>query len=444
MNTRSAGTLTYTGWGVSTLVFWLLFGQFAIAMRERSAIPSATELLRQYNASDTFISLLLATLPAVISLAIGPIISYRSDRHRGKRGRRIPFLLWQTPLSALFMVGLGLSPWLGAHADALLGGFSPGRDVCVLSLFAVFWAMFETMAIMSLAIYGGLVNDVVPSGLQGRFYSGVRVVSLAAGILFNTCIFRLTETHLMEIFVGIGLLFGAGTILMCLKVKEGQYRGPDPLENSGAGFFAAARTYFRECYSKPYYLTIFAALAFSWIAPIPFNTFSQLYSDKLGISKTDLGNLLALSFGISMVIAFLIGAAVDRFSALKVTTAVMFLYFLSSVLGYLIIDRGEGNFDVAYVSHVIISGAYYTAVGSLPMRLFPRDRFMQFSSAAFLIMHGGSALMGALQGPILDYSNHDYKLTLLFGASFAAIAVLMLLNVCRNLRTWQTDNTSYD
>jgi maltose/moltooligosaccharide transporter len=434
LNTRSAGTLVYTGWGVATLTFWLLFGEFAIAMRERSAVPGAIELLRQYHASDTLISLLIAALPAAISIVIGPIVSYRSDRHRGKWGRRIPFLLWQTPLCALFMVGIGLSPWLGARADALLGAASPGLDFCVLGLFALFWALFETMAIMTLAIYSGLINDVVPVGVQGRFYSGVRVVSLAAGIIFNTCIFKLTEEHLMEIFVGIGILFGTGTMLMCLQVREGQYRGPEPDNGPPPGFTTAAGTYFRECFSKRYYLTIFAALAFSWIAPMPFNTFSQIYSGQLGISKAELGNLLAAAFALSMGIAFLIGAAVDRFSALKVTTAVMCLYFASSVFGYLAIDSGERNFHVAYVSHVVISGAYYTAVASLPMRLFPQDRFMQFNSAAFLITHGTSALVSTLQGPILDYSGHNYKLTLLFGAIFAAMSVLMLVRVGRKLR----------
>jgi len=436
VNTRSAGTLTYTGWGIATLMFWLLFGEFAIAMRERSAIPGAIELLRQYHASDTLISLLIATLPAAISIVVGPIISYRSDRHRGKRGRRIPFLLWQTPLSALFMVGLGLSPWLGAHADALLGAASPGRDFCVLALFTLFWALFETMAITTLALYSGLVNDVVPTGVQGRFYSGVRIVSLAAGIIFNTWIFKLTEDHLMEIFVGIGILFGTGTVLMCLKVKEGQYHGPEPAQEQGRPprFRDAAAGYFRECFSKPYYLTMFAALALSWIAPMPFNTFSQIYSGQLGISKTELGNLLAASFFLSMGIAFLIGAAVDRFSALTVTTGVMSLYFASSVFGYLAIDSGERNFHVAYVCHVVISGAYYTAVASLPMRLFPQDRFMQFNSAAYLMIHGVSATVSALQGPILDYSGHNYKLTLLFGAAFAAMSVLMLVKVRKNLR----------
>ena len=47
------------------------------------------------------------------------------------------------------------------------------------------WALFETMGIMSLSIYVGLVNDVVPRGLQVRFYSGVRVARLGATPLLS-------------------------------------------------------------------------------------------------------------------------------------------------------------------------------------------------------------------------------------------------------------------
>ena len=419
---------------MATLIFWLLFGEFAIAMRERSAVPGATELLRQYHASDTLISLLISALPAAISILVGPIISYRSDRHRGKLGRRIPFMLWQTPLTALFMVGLGLSPWLGTRLDLALGAASPGLDMCVLSLFAFFWALFETMAILTLSMYAGLVNDVVPSGLQGRFYSGVRVVSLVAGILFNSVIFQLTDDYLPAIFIGIGLLYGAGTMLMCFNIQEGgQPAAPVRASTAAAGFLAAARIYFVECFSEQRYLLMFAALMFACIAPLPFNTFSQIYAAQLGISKADLGQLLALSFAISMVMAFVIGIAVDRYSALLVTTVVMLLYCASSVMGFLLVDSGARHFHIAYLCHVVISGAYYTAVASLPMRLFPRERFMQFNSAAFLVAQSAATLVSVVQGPLLDRSHHDYKFTLLFGACFALAAALLLLKVRVNL-----------
>lgn len=50
------------------------------------------------------------------------------------------------------------------------------------------------------------------------------------------------------------ILFGIGTMLMCLKVKEGQYAAPQLETAAGpAGFTATACVYFVECFSKPYY-----------------------------------------------------------------------------------------------------------------------------------------------------------------------------------------------
>ena len=49
--------------GHPDLLFVGLVHAGLLAMRDRSAIPSATELLRQYHASDTLKSLLPAALP---------------------------------------------------------------------------------------------------------------------------------------------------------------------------------------------------------------------------------------------------------------------------------------------------------------------------------------------------------------------------------------------
>ena len=58
---------------------------------------------------------------------------------------------------------------------------------------------------------------------------------------------------------------------------------------------------------------------------------------------------------------------------------------------------------------------------------------MQFASAGQLVSQSAAAILSVVQGPILDYSGHNYKLTLLFGASFALISVVLLLKVRRNL-----------
>ena len=68
MNNRTVGTLTYTAGGLCLLFFWLLFGDFAISIRERAAVPSVLELLRQHHASDTVMSILLGVLPSILGM----------------------------------------------------------------------------------------------------------------------------------------------------------------------------------------------------------------------------------------------------------------------------------------------------------------------------------------------------------------------------------------
>ena len=77
------GTLTYSAMGLAGLTFWLLWGDVAWSMRDRS-VPSVMQLLFQKFGATNFVSsLLISTLPYGLILLIGPIVSFRSDRHRG-------------------------------------------------------------------------------------------------------------------------------------------------------------------------------------------------------------------------------------------------------------------------------------------------------------------------------------------------------------------------
>ena len=158
----AVGTLRYTAAGLGIVMFWLLFGEFAIAFRDRAAMPSVTELLRQHHASDTMIAVLVSALPALLGSALVPIVGFRSDRFRSRWGRRLPFLVGMTPVAALILVALGNCTPFGRATDRLLGALSPGVDTCVLAWFCVFWTLFEAVALVTLALYGGLVDDIVP------------------------------------------------------------------------------------------------------------------------------------------------------------------------------------------------------------------------------------------------------------------------------------------
>ena len=221
-----AGTLTYTTGGLVILFCWILWGDFAWSMRDRLLGPIMPLLLKKFGASDTLIALLLSSLPAGMSAILSPIVSYRSDRRRGRWGRRIPYILTATPMAALFMVGLAYSQTIGGLIHQALGARSPGLVTLTLAVFAMFSVGFDFAAIVTGSVFGALINDVVPRSFLGRFYGLFRVLDLGAGIVFSYWLIGAAATHSQWVFAAIALLYGVGVVMMCLMVKEGEYPPP--------------------------------------------------------------------------------------------------------------------------------------------------------------------------------------------------------------------------
>ena len=278
------GTITYTTGGVVVLFLWLLWGDFAWSMRDRSVVGLASWYLNSLKIPNFVFAILMSSFPAVVSLLLGPIISMKSDRHRGKLGRRIPFLLLTTPVAALGMIGLGITPFIAKwiHSitqvgtptgdslrhffkDSSLGmsalGLLDNEMIVALVCFGVFWAAFEFATIAGLAVFGGLINDVVPQKLLGRFYGLFRAISLIDGMIFNYWIMGHVPEHFTLIIISIGVFYGIAFTWVCLKVKEGDYPPPPPLDPSHntviKSFFGGVKVYFKECFSNSYYILIF-------------------------------------------------------------------------------------------------------------------------------------------------------------------------------------------
>ena len=145
------GTLTYTAGGLVVLFCWLLWGDFAWQLKERSVWPVVQIMLRKFAASDFLTGLFLLSLPAAVGVLLGPVVGYHSDRHRGRWGRRIPYLAWATPFVGLFMVLIGcygdvVNLLIGQAPHATLLGFeirtfgqyAATRSLTFVSA-AVFW-----------------------------------------------------------------------------------------------------------------------------------------------------------------------------------------------------------------------------------------------------------------------------------------------------------------
>jgi hypothetical protein len=449
------GTLTYTTGGLTVLFLWLLFGDFAWAMRDRSIVGIASWYLSSLKVPNLWFGILMSTFPGAVALVLGPIISYKSDRHRGKWGRRIPFLMATTPIAAFGMIGIAVTPhiagWLHGlgRADNALGvrlhqwAGDSGLGANLLSAlenemlvavlcFSVFWAAFEFATIASQSVFGGLINDVVPQALLGRFYALFRAVSLIDGIIFNYWIMGKVPDHFTLILATIGAFYGSAFMWVCLKVKEGDYPPPppvDPTKKSGLkGFVEGVRTYRRECFSHSYYLRVFVLIMTATMCFIPINTFAIPYAKSYGVDMNDYGNRLAFIFTVSLCLAWPLGWLCDRFHPLRVVIVSLVAYLGVMLFGVFGVHNAP-TYLTAYVLHGVISGCYYTSVASLGQRLFPREKFAQFASAALLFAAPLHMSLAPLVGLIIDHTGNVYRHAFTVGAILVALAILSFWSV---------------
>jgi maltose/moltooligosaccharide transporter len=405
------GTLVYTTTGLIILFCWLLGGDFAWQMKERAVAPVAQLMLKQFKASDFIVGLLVGSLPAALGLIMGPIISVQSDRHRGRWGRRIPYLFIPTPFIVLGMMGLAYTPEVGVWLDGLLGVHSPGAVSCRLIAFAMSWTAFEIFTTIANTVFGGLINDVVPTPVIGRFFGLFRAVSLLAGVLFNFWLIGYAEEYFQIIFVSLGVLYGIGMTLMCMRVKEGEYPPIDPVkEGVRLSPIRLIKMYINECYANPYYLWLFLALMLGVMSGGPVNTFSVFYAKSIGLSVPAYGKLLVITYAISFTLSFFLGWLADKFHPIRLGIAAIGLYAVIMLWGGFMATDVK-SFTFFFIAHGVLQGTFVTGTASMGQRLFPAAKFGQFGSAAGLMGALGYVILPPALGVFLDNTGHVYRYT---------------------------------
>jgi len=421
----TVGTLKYTTAGLVALFCLLLWGDFALAMKDRSIGPVVQTLLKTYGSSDLLLALLCSSLPAGIGIILGPIIAYKSDRHRGPRGRRIPFILIPLPFAVLSMCGMAFSPILGTRLHDFLGHNAPSLNTCVLGVFGFFWVIFDFASIIAGSVFSGLINDVVPHAVLGRFFGLFRAISLICGIIFFYYLSKYVTTHYLEIFIGVALLFGVGFGTVCLRLKEGEYPPPPPPGPyvGIVGFFHAAKGFVSECFGIPYYWLYFIATLCAIVSFEPVN----LYTIPFALSiHADYGKYLALTYAISLCLTYPLGALADRVHPLLLGLITLFLYMLATLWGGLFALDAD-MFGIALVAHGVLSGVYFTTTASLNFRMLPKANFVQFSTAGGILGSLNRIFIPPLIGIFLDQSHHVYRYTYLLGSGCSVVGFILLL-----------------
>lgn len=426
------GSLVYGVGGLAVLFAWLLLGDFAWSLKERAVVPVAQVLLKQLEASDFFIALVVGSLPAALGMLLGPVIAVRSDRHRGRLGRRIPYLLLPTPPIVIGLLGMAATPVAGTWLSEL-AGLSP--RLCQLVWFTLMWTVFEVASVTANAVFGGLINDVVPQPLVGRFYGLFRATSLLAGIGFSSHVLGHAEQQFAAIFTGIALIYGLCFALLCWRVKEGSYPAPELVPMEEGGWLAATRRYLRECFSHRFYRLLFIAMMLGLVSGSPVNSFGVFYAKEVGLGLDGYGKALAVSYGFSLVLALPVGWLADRWHPLRVGLGAIAAYALCMLAAGLWVQDAQ-QFGFAFVLHGVVSGVYLTGTAALGQYLFPRASFAQFFSAMNLLAALGYMLVAPGMGAWLDATGSHYRHTFIVSGVLAAGSALCYLLLARQMRAF--------
>lgn len=384
------GTLKYTMAGLMWVFVWLLWGDFCFTVMEyvnNSIVPLR---LRELQAPDWVLPVILTTVPSIISFTLNPVVSTISDRHRGPRGRRIPFLLFSAPFISATLVLMAFSPELSVWLHRLVGPAS-GWGLVGISIFTV-WLLMATFKVFDTFVnttFWYLFNDIVPQSFLARFLGMFRVVASLAAMLYNYFFYEHALTHMRWIYLGAATIYFVGFTMMCLMVKEGEYPPPVPRPARTHGllhrFLNEVKSYARQCLSHRIYIYFFLTGAFMTLSN-SIGVFGIYLNLSLGIT---LKQLAVLNTGIQFAMLMLnypAGALADRFHPIKIMLWMQCGLLLVVPFNFIWLF---GPFTPTQAYHILIGltaidlpvSLLLMAVGlPMMMRILPRNEFGQFCS----------------------------------------------------------------
>lgn len=420
------GTLAYTGVGLSLVFFWMLWGDFCFTVMEL-VIPNLVPLsLKNLGASNQTIAILVGTIPGVMNVVVTPIISFRSDRHRGPLGRRIPYLLWPTPLIALFMIVTGFAEpighWLHHH---IAGSISP--TTLIIGTIAVASVAFQYFHLLVASIYYYLFRDVVPQEFLGRFIGMFRVVGAVGAFLFDRYVMGWADTHRVQIYLSIALLYCVAFLLMCWRVKEGEYPPPEEATKR-RNPIGSVISYFRECFTEPRYVFIYAASFCYCCSSSCQSMFGIFFAQKnLNMSTDAFGDTRSWTWFLALFASLPLGYLCDKVNPLKMTIVGIGIICSMMLCGYFFItdQRSFLLFTLLW-----FSGATVYQISLMPALVahLPADRFGQFCSANALCGAMGISFGSFAAGRFLDLTR-DYRLIYLWSAFFTGLSFIFFILV---------------
>lgn len=409
------GPLRYTMAGVVMTVGLLILGFCSLRIASNTMSSLMPLRLKELGASDFTIAFIMTSIAGVLNFTVCPMISFKSDRYRGKRwGRRGVFILGSLPVLSAMLLCFAVSGPAGEAAARILrpwAEMTPATVTIVLIGIIMFIYQFFYMFPASLLYY--LYNDVIPAQFVARATGLVQVALTAVAALFDFFFFRHALTHFSALLIAAAIIYTIGMGAMCLLLKEPQLPPLNPQEQRQSRGISGLKTFFRESFSHRIYW--FSALGGAFTAVgVGIGTFLIFfYRDSMGLDLAQIGKLNAV-YGIvataaGMVAAFALSVFVDRWHPCRVFVYGTMLQLLFPLINWkwLFFTPSPQVFFTIFLAGFMISlfFANITALAAMPrlVRTFPKSRFGQFCSAQAILRSICVLLMGLVLGLVIDF-----------------------------------------
>lgn len=427
------GTLRYTIGGLAVLFCWLLWGDLAATMFLQIFGVFLPLYLKGLGSSNVLIAFLATGVGGLMNLTLMPNISIWSDRHRGRWGRRIPFLLWSAPIATIALIGVGLSSDI---AQMIRHTISPLQmvsrvhvTVVVVSVCIVVYSLFQMITNNT---YQFLLRDVVPQESMAWFISLFRVVGTCGTLLFQWFMFGFIKSNPAALCIGLGAANVLGFLLISWRVKEGRYP-PPPARNGNfiLGQVKLYRSYLRNNFAIQIYRDYIVVWILVITGLVATASFLVLFCTKtLDIGVKDYGRILFYGTLATAVLYVPIGYLCNRLHSIRVMMLSLVGLAIGAAIGFfLVFDRTE----LLVYSIMMAAPTVAWQLGSLTlaMELYPADEFGQFSSALYVFGCGSLLLTSYVVGKYMDLCNGHYRMIFLVQLVCFCLALVPMVRVYR-------------
>jgi predicted MFS family arabinose efflux permease len=282
------------------------------------------------------------------------------------------------------------------------------------SLAAIFYFFNGFMS----AMYNYLLPDVVPQQVMGRFISFFRTVGILGGVVFSRYVFVKWETNQHEIFLGVGLIYLATFLLMCWRVKEGEY--PPPTKDfEKKGMVHNIKTYFRECFSVSFYRWIF--LLITLMTLVYCAPFSMLFfQETLKLSADEMGKFIGWTYLFMGIATPLAGIICDKFHVVRVLPVALLAVAVMHFTCFVAVHDLTTLYIYGFLT--VLPGAFVGICQStICILLLPKPKYGQYMSAMGIIVSIGVIFGNYLAGLFFDIF-HNYQLMYIWNGTFEVLA----------------------